>query len=278
MVEKIEVGIIGGSGFCTFPEMSIKEKVRLTTRHGEPSDEISIGEYGGQIIAFLPRHGYEHQLAPHLIPYRANIDALKEVGIDTIIAFCAAGSLRKKIKPGDLVIPDQFVNLTWGRDATDNPSEEFIHLPMDEPYSQTLRECICEEGEKIGLRIHKKGIVAVIQGPRFNTKAESDWFSRMGWSIVNMTQYPECYFAKEEGIHYAAIAGITDYDVCLQNYGLSMSRDQIRETSQIFNENVTKCKQLVAQVLQNWNSHKTKLMKLNTYYQPYYKKDDLEEK
>lgn len=270
MKENAEIGIIGGSGFCTFPEIDLREKVDLETKYGKPSTEISIGEYAGKIIAFLPRHDYKHQLAPHTIPYRANIAAFKEIGVGVIIAFCAAGSLKDRIKPGDLVVFDQFVNLTWGRDVSFDPNEPFVHLPMANPYSEKLRKIVFDEGKKLGLRIHKNGTVVVIQGPRFNTKAESVWFSQSGWDAVNMTQYPECYFAKEEGLHYAAVAGITDYDVCLQNLGLSMTKDKIKESSFIFVDNVTKSKQLITRILQNWTQHRNDLAEINNDNAPYY--------
>ena len=203
--------------------------------------------------------------------YRANTAALREMGIGFMIAFCATGSLNKEIKPGHFVIPDQFVNFTWGRDTVQDPEEKFVHLPMAEPYSEKLRKVIYEEGKNVNLKMHQAGTVVVIQGPRFNTRAESVWFSKMGWSIVNMTQYPECYFAKEAGIHYATIAGVTDYDVCLQNLGLNMDKDKLKESSEIFKENVKNCKILIEKVLQNWEEHKKNIYhppeKQSAYYQ-----------
>lgn len=258
-LESIEIGVIGGSGFCTFPEIDLEEKVDLLTKYGQPSDTISLGQYFGERIAFLPRHGYKHQLPPHAIPYRANIMALRELGVKYLLAFCVAGSLKRKIKPGDFVIPDQFINLTWGRDVTFEQNQSFIHLPMGEPYSSDLRKVFCETEKPIGVKIHHRGTVAVIQGPRFNTLAESRMLAKWGGDIVNMTQYPECYFAKEQGLQYAVVAAITDFDVCLQDLGLSMTNEKITETSQIFQENIVNQKKLLAEVLKGWSSFDKRL-------------------
>lgn len=259
MKEKLEVGIIGGSGFCTFPEIENGEEVRIRTDYGDPSDSITIGMYNGEKIAFLPRHGYQHQLPPHAIPYMANIMAFKEMGIEYVVAFCVAGSLKKRVKPGDFVIPDQFINLTWGRDDTFQTSQKFIHLPMAEPYSSFLRSILFREGNSLGLNTFQKGTVVVIQGPRFNTLAESRLLAKWGGDIVNMTQYPECYFAKEQGLQYAVVAAITDYDVLLQNLGLSMTTEKITESSSIFQKNIHNQKRLLARLLINWSGYKGKL-------------------
>jgi 5'-methylthioadenosine phosphorylase len=267
--EVIDIGIIGGSGFCTFPEIKGKKLVDISEGQELPSDKITIGTYGGKIVAFLPRHGYQHQLAPHVIPYKANVLALKKLGVKYIFAFCVAGSLKKKIRPGDFVVFDQFVNLTWGRDVTFKRSQPFIHLPMADPYSDLLRKIVYREGKKIGLNMHKKGTVVVIQGPRFNTRAESDWFTHFGWDSVNMTQYPECYFAKELGIDYSGIAAITDYDVALQKYGLSMAKQKITENSLIFKNNIDKSKKLIKQIIINWDKNsdfQEQSIKPQTYY------------
>lgn len=255
-----EIGVIGGSGFCKFPELEESKKIEVSTEFGLPSDFITIGRYSGKTIAFLPRHGYNHQLPPHAIPYMANVLAFKEMGIKNIIAFCVAGSLKKKIKPGDFVIPDQFINFTWGRDNSFKQHNSFVHLPMAEPYSKSLRNIILEEGKNLDLKLHKRGTVMVIQGPRFNTLAESILFSKWGGDIVNMTQYPECYFAREQGLNYAVVAAITDFDVCLQNLGLSMTNEKITENSKVFKENIEKQKRLLSVLLLNWQDYKIKLL------------------
>ncbi|MGH3926369.1 MAG: MTAP family purine nucleoside phosphorylase, partial [Pseudonocardiaceae bacterium] len=208
------VAVIGGSGLCTQDVFPVIDTVRPKTAYGETSDTISICGYrdatgATRTLAFLPRHGADHTLAPHKVPYRANLAALRSLGVQQVVATCIAGSLRRRVRPGDLVIPDQFVDLTWGRDP-DGPSE-LIHVPMADPYCPRLRILYTEAGAQCGLRLHRRGTVAVIQGPRFSTRAESRWFARQGWSLVNMTQYPECYLAREFGLCYATLAMITDY-------------------------------------------------------------------
>ncbi|MDQ7814640.1 MAG: MTAP family purine nucleoside phosphorylase [Patescibacteria group bacterium] len=210
------VGIIGGSGLESLPGLKEIRRLNLITKYGYPSDEVTVGELEGVSVAFIPRHGRGHSLPPHKVPYRANIEALKMAGVKRIIGTCIVGSLQREIRPGALVIPDQFVDLTWGRDDTFAQDNSFVHLPMGEPYCMKTRQQILEVSLEAEIDLVKDGTVAVIQGPRFSTAAESRWFSSQGWSIINMTQYPECYFAKEAGLCYAAIAAVTDYAVGLQ--------------------------------------------------------------
>lgn len=210
------IGVIGGSGLCQQDVFPVIDKVRPRTDYGEPSDDITICAYTdvagtARSVAFLPRHGSDHALAPHQIPYRANIAALRDLGVTQVIATCIAGSLRRRVRPGDLVVPDQFIDRTWGRDPAGPPS--LVHLPMAEPYCPRLRSFLASSGKRAGLRTHRRGTVAVIQGPRFSTRAESRWMSRQRWDVVNMTQQPECALAREEGLCYATLAMITDYDV-----------------------------------------------------------------
>lgn len=268
---KIKIAIIGGSGFCEFPEMKKTRKIDMVTKYGKPSDKIIYGEYAGHEILFLPRHGHNHFLSPDRIPYKANIVALKKLGAEYIVAFCAAGSLNIKIKPGEFVILDQFVDLTWGRNIIHKKDNTFVHLSPDVPYCEFLRKTVYSEALKIGLKVHKKGTVAVIQGPRFNTMAESKWFINQGWDVVNMTQYPECYFAKELGLKYVSVAMITDYDIGLKKYGNTMSFKDIEKTRKIFEKNIVSAKTLIGPVVK-------KIIKRKGSYEedvdhaPYYQK------
>lgn len=239
-----KLGIIGGSGMCSFSELKVISKIRPKTKYGLPSDYISICEYNGQIVAFLPRHGSKHIIAPHKIPYKANLAALKKIGVKYVIGTCIAGSLNKKITPGSIILPDQFVNLTWGRDGSSKKEKSFIHLPMGEPYCNHLRQQLIKTARKNIYPIVSHGTVAVIQGPRFSTKAESQWLSANGWDIVNMTQYPECYFARELGLCYAAIAAVTDYDVGLQKR-LVINPRRMDAILKIFKNNIRKTKKLL---------------------------------
>lgn len=243
------VAVIGGSGLCQQDIFPVIDTVRPSTRHGEPSGEISICAYTDaagepRTVAFLPRHGPEHSLGPHQVPYRANIAALRELGVTQILATCIAGSLRRRVRPGDLVVPDQFVNLTWGRDP-EGPAQ-LLHLPMGDPYCPRLRGHAIRAGRAAGLRTHRAGTTAVIQGPRFSTRAESRWFSRQGWDLVNMTQYPECYLAREAGLCYAVIAMITDYDVGVGRRTTISGEESLAPVLQVFHRNVEVTKKLLA--------------------------------
>lgn len=244
------VAVIGGSGLCTQDVFPVVDTVRPTTAYGETSDTISICSYRRatgttRTLAFLPRHGADHTLAPHKVPYRANLAALRSLGVRQVIATCIAGSLRRRIWPGDLVIPDQFVNLTWGRDLDGPP--ELIHVPMADPYCPRLRSLYAQAGDRSGLRTHSRATVAVIQGPRFSTQAESRWFARQGWSLVNMTQYPECYLAREFGLCYATMAMITDYDCGVGRRRVRFGADtSVQPVLDVFRRNVAALKGLLA--------------------------------
>ena len=244
-LRKPKLGIIGGSGMCSFPELNVVSIVRPETKYGFPSDNISICELGGELVAFLPRHGSKHTIVPHKVPYKANLAALKDLGVEYVIGTCIVGSLKKEIAPGSIVLPDQFVNLTWGRDDySEADGGSFIHLPMGEPYCRHLRKKIIEVANETLLPVIPQATVAVVQGPRFSTSAESRWFSANGWDIVNMTQYPECYLARELGLCYSAIAAVTDYDVGLQE-SLIIDPRHMDAILEIFRGNIQKTKSLL---------------------------------
>ncbi len=243
---KADIGVFGGSGFYSF--MNDVLDIELETPYGKPSDKISIAIIGTKKVAFLPRHGKEHSFPPHKIPYRANLYAMKQLGVKCIIAPTASGSLKKEIKPGDFVVCDQFVDRTWGREDTYFNEKETKHISMANPYDEELRKIAwqaCEEEKAI---YHKRGTVVVIQGPRFSTKAESRWFGEMGWDVVNMTQYPECALANELEIPYVNISLITDYDA-----GLEGEEDILpvteEEVFKVFSENNEKVKKVIVNMI-----------------------------
>lgn len=209
-----DIGVFGGSGFYQFLEGV--EEVWVETPYGAPSDRIALATVGGKRVAFLPRHGRDHRYPPHMINYRANLWAMKELGVTRIIGPCAAGSLQPEVKPGDFVVCDQFVDRTTGRRDTFYDGPFTTHLSVADPYCPELREIAIREARAMGLPVHDRGTVVVIQGPRFSTRAESRWFSAMGWEVINMTQYPECVLARELDICYANISLITDYDAGLE--------------------------------------------------------------
>lgn len=243
---KADIGVFGGSGFYNF--LDNIEEIELNTPYGKPSDKIALAEFEGKKIAFLPRHGKNHQLPPHMVPYRANLYAMKMLGVKKIIGPTASGSLQAEIKPGDFVISDQFVDRTSGRKDTFFDGPETKHVSAANPYCPELRKIAYEAGKSLGISVHKRGTVVVIQGPRFSTIAESRWFSSMGWEVINMTQYPECYLAKELGICYANIALITDYDAGLEGNDDIMPVTH-EDVLKVFNENNEKLKSMMFEII-----------------------------
>ncbi len=215
-----EVGVFGGSGFYAFLDDVVE--VDLTTPYGPPSAPVALGTVGDRRVAFLPRHGREHQLPPHRVDFRANAWALHSLGVRSVLGPCAVGSLRPALRPGDLVVPDQLVDRTWGRpdtfaDGPGGPTEgggAVQHLSFADPYTEELRQVVLAAAreEHDPARVHDGGTVVVIQGPRFSTRAESSWFRRMGWDLVNMTQHPEVALCRELGMGYAGMALVTDFD------------------------------------------------------------------
>ncbi|MCX7921797.1 MAG: S-methyl-5'-thioadenosine phosphorylase [Clostridia bacterium] len=248
MEYKVDIGVFGGSGFYSFLENV--EEIDIDTPYGKPSDKIALATYEGKRIAFLPRHGKNHQFPPHKIPYKANIHAMKQLGVKKIIAPTASGSLQANVKPGDFVICDQFVDRTWGRNDTFYDGEDVQHISPAHPYCEELRKIAVATGESLGITTHERGTVVVIQGPRFSTVAESRWFSKMGWEVINMTQYPECYLAREAGICYANIALITDYDAGLEGNDdiPPVTHDAVLK---VFQENNEKVKKMIFEIIKN---------------------------
>ncbi len=205
------LGVIGGSGFYTFLGSDTRD-VHLDTPYGEPSAPITVGAIGQHEVAFLPRHGANHQYPAHTVPYRANMWALRKLGVRRVFAPCAVGSLNPEIGPGTVVVPDQLVDRTRGRADTYFDSGA-VHVDFADPYCPTLRASIIGVTGLPGLPgLVDRGTMVVIQGPRFSTRAESRWFAAAGFGLVNMTGYPEAVLARELEICYAAIALVTDLD------------------------------------------------------------------
>jgi 5'-methylthioadenosine phosphorylase len=247
-MDKAEIGIFGGSGFYKFLE-NVQE-IKVDTPYGAPSDKVALGTLAGRRVAFLPRHGKEHSLPPHMINFRANVWAMKEIGVTRVIGPCSCGSLQPEIKPGDFVFCDQFVDRTSGRKDTFYDGPITTHTPMAEPYCTEMRKVSIEAAKKIGLSIHETGTIVTIQGPRFSTKAESRWFTKMGWDVVTMTQYPEAPLAKEIGLCYVNVSLVTDYDAGLEGRPdiKAVTHDQVIK---VFNENVGKLKSLLHAIVES---------------------------
>jgi len=250
---KAEIGVFGGSGFYSFLEDT--REIDIETPYGPPSDRIVLGEVGGREVAFMPRHGRDHDLPPHMINFRANIFAMKQLGVKYIFGPCAAGSLQPHIKPGHFVICDQFVDRTKGRRDTFYDGPKTIHIAMAEPYCPHMRKVIAESARELGIEHHGQGTVVVIQGPRFSTRAESKWFSSQGWEVINMTQYPENYLAREQEICYANISLITDYDVGLEGHQ-DVKPVSLEEVVRVFNENNEKIKDLLFRSIEKLSSQR----------------------
>jgi len=210
-MDDIKVGIIGGSGLDDPRLMkSIREK-RVNTPYGIPSSALTLGKIDGVETVILARHGKDHSIYPTGVNFRANIHALKKAGCTHILATTAVGSLREKIRPGDLVFVDQFLDFTKHRPLTFH-DEKVIHTPMSEPFCKNLRSLLIGSAKELRLRHHNGGTVVTIEGPRFSTKAESHMFRKLGADVINMSTVPEVILAREAGICYQTIAMSTDYD------------------------------------------------------------------
>lgn len=238
-----DIGIIGGTGVYDMSLFRNPKEVKIGTPFGAPSDFITIGELGGKTVAFLPRHGKGHKIPPHNLPSRANIWAMKELGVTRILAPSAVGSLREEIGPGDIVLPDQFIDRTKSRPSTFYEGGQVCHISTADPFCNELRSILSSEALSLGLKLHPKGTYVCIEGPRFSTRAESNMFRQWGADIVGMTLFPEAVLAREAEICYATIAMSTDYD-CWKAH--SVSNKEVIETMKA---NVDKVRHLLQKVI-----------------------------
>ena len=209
MRETAQIGVIGGSGFAAFFEDA--HEVEVDTPYGPPSAPPVVGDVGGRQVAFLPRHGRDHRYPPHRIPYRANLWALRSLGVRQVLAPCAVGGLRPELGPGALVVCDQLVDRTSGR-AQSFHDTGAVHVSFADPYCPTGRQVAVSVARQAGWPVTDGGTMVVVEGPRFSTRAESRWFAAQGWSVVNMTGHPEAVLARELALCYTAIALVTDLD------------------------------------------------------------------
>jgi len=232
------LGVIGGSGFYSFFGPDARS-VNLDTPYGAPSGAITIGTVGRHEVAFLPRHGAQHEFSPHTVPYRANMWALRALGVRRVFGPCAVGSLTPELGPGSMVVPDQLVDRTSGRAATYFDSGG-IHVSFADPYCPDLRRAA---GELPG--VVDGGTMVVIEGPRFSTRAESQWYARQGFTLINMTGYPEAVLARELEICYAAIALVTDLDAGVEHGSGVSAVDVFAE----FEKNLVPFKKLVHEAI-----------------------------
>jgi len=241
-----EIGVFGGSGFYEW--LDAADEVKVTTPYGPPSGSLALAEVGGRRVAFLPRHGPNHEVSAPFVNYRANVWAMHELGVRRIIGPSAVGSLRPDLHPGDLVICDQFFDRTNGRADTYYPGPDVVHVSVADPYCPELRQLSGRIAEQQSLRFSRSGTVVVVQGPRFSTRAESRWYSRMGWDIVGMTQYPEVSLARELEMCYLNLCLVTDYDVGLEGVP-EVSAVQAHEVMRVLAENIVRVRDLLAAMI-----------------------------
>jgi 5'-methylthioadenosine phosphorylase len=222
---RAEIAVIGGSGFYEF--LTDTERVSVTTPFGDPSDDLVLGDLQGRRVAFLARHGQRHRIPPHRVNYRANLWALRSVGVRQVLAPCAVGSLRPEIGPGDLVVPDQVVDRTWGREHTVyDDIGPVAHVGFADPYCPRGREAAIDAARAAGESAVAAGALVVVNGPRFSSRAESLWHQQAGWTVVGMTGMPEASIARELAMCFTTIALVTDHDAGVEG-GESVTHEEV---------------------------------------------------
>jgi 5'-methylthioadenosine phosphorylase len=254
-IHRADVGVFGGSGFYSLMEGPV-EQVSVQTPYGAPSDSIAIGRLGEVRLAFLPRHGPHHRLPPHAINYRANLWAMAQLGVTRVIAPTAAGSLQPRIKPGEFVVCDQFVDRTYAREQTFYDGPRVVHISTADPYCPEMRSLAVAVATELGITVHSRGTVVVIQGPRFSTRAESRWFSNQGWEVINMTQYPEVALARELEMCYVNISLITDYDAGLEGEA-GVEPVSVSEVVAVLNANNERVRRLIERLVPRLSGTRT---------------------
>ena len=239
-----EIGVFGGSGFYSLLD-DVRE-IKVDTPYGPPSDSFFLASVSGRDVAFLPRHGRRHTIPPHKINYRANVWAMRSLGVKAVISPCAAGSLQRHVKPGDFVLCDQFVDRTRGRADTFFDGPIVTHVSSAEIYDPELRRIAAEVIRERDIPLHETGTIVIINGPRFSTKSESKWFSDAGWEVISMTQYPEAYLCRELGMAVVNIALITDYDAGVLEGTEAVDAMSVLE---VFQQNAERIQQVVLDLI-----------------------------
>lgn len=238
-----EIGIIGGTGLYDPKLVENARDVKVRTPYGLPSDAITVGELCGRRVAFLPRHGKKHTIRPTDLNSRANIFALKKLGVERIVAPSTVGSLKEELKPGDLVIVDQFIDRTTRREESFYTGKKVCHISVADPMCPELRNALINAADSLSIEIHRTGTYVCIEGPRFSTKAESHVYRQWDADLVGMTLVPECVLAREAELCYSCIAMVTDYDVWKDE---PVSADKIVKTVRA---NVEKVKRLIVEAV-----------------------------
>jgi 5'-methylthioadenosine phosphorylase len=233
------IGVIGGSGFYSL--LGHGEEIRVDTPFGPPSDPVVTGEVAGRRVAFLPRHGRDHRFPPHRIPYRANLWALRSLGVRQVLAPSAVGSLTVAHQPGTLVIPDQLVDRTRSRAQTFYDADRAVHVAFADPYCPAGRAQAITAARAAGWPPVESGTLVVIEGPRFSTRAESQWYAAQGWTLVGMTGHPEAVLARELALCYTSLCLVTDLDAGVAE-GEGVTQEEVFAE---FGRNVGRLRELV---------------------------------
>ena len=247
-MEQAKIAVIGGSGLYNMPNITDVVDVKVCTPFGDPSGVIKIGSLSGKRVAFLPRHGEGHVLSPATLPYRANIFALKTLGVRFIIAVNAVGSLREDFAPGNIITPDQIIDYTIHKRARSFfESGVVAHISVADPLSAYLRDVIADAVDAVGGIVHRQGVFLVEDGPRFATRAESHLFRAWGCDLIGMTSAPEAFLAREAEIDYASLAHVTDYD-CWREEEEAVTSEMVIQT---LSKNIETVKKALAQAIAN---------------------------
>ncbi|MCA2225630.1 MULTISPECIES: S-methyl-5'-thioadenosine phosphorylase [Nonomuraea] len=251
MLTRADIGVIGGSGFYSL--LDDAEEIEVATPYGPPSDVVTVGRIGSRPVAFIPRHGRDHRFPPHRIPYRANLWALRSLGVRQVLAPSAVGSLQVEHGPGAIVIPDQLIDRTSGRVQTFYDIDGAVHVSFADPYCPSGRSVAVTAARAGGWATVDGGTLVVIEGPRFSTRAESRWFAGNGWTIVGMTGFPEAILARELALCYTSLSLVTDHDAGVEA-GEGVTHDEVLE---FFARNVTRMRGLVAEAVQGLPSERS---------------------
>ena len=252
MIKNVKVGIMAGSGADDQNIFSDKKKIKVHTPYGATSDLVTIGKLNGVDVVIIPRHGDSHRINPSNVNYRANVWAMKELGVTHIIALTACGSLREGIKPGHLVFADQFIDRTTKRISTFYEGVEVCHISMADPFCKKIRNVLIESAKSLKIANHPNGTIVTIEGPRFSTRAESNLFRSWKCDVINMTTVPEAVLAREAGICYSPVAMATDYD-CFMEKEEKATLEMILRTMKLNAENIKKILVKAIPKITNWN-------------------------
>ncbi|MBP8867487.1 MAG: S-methyl-5'-thioinosine phosphorylase [Propionivibrio sp.] len=246
------LAIIGGSGLTQLANLEVTHREVMRTPYGDPSGAVTFGQLGGQPVAFLARHGYGHTIPPHEVNYRANLWALHKIGASGVVSVASVGSIRADLKPGDIVIPHQLIDYTWGRKSTyhEGCGVAVRHVDFTDPYDPALRQQLIEAAARAGMTVSDAAVYAVTQGPRLETAAEIDRFERDGADLVGMTAMPEAVLARELGLPYAAINLVANYAAGRADSRHGISFDAIE---QVLQESMGRVRTIIAALVGSSN-------------------------